>query len=174
MRVAKDKASRSPTAEQVLEQADALYHFARHVTRKATLAESLTRETLQSALGSLESVGKASSVKVGLFRALRDRQLEAARRDGLPPKDDALDPRAGAEFPRTDAELERLRSAAPEAIDAAVSHLSADARALVFLDLEGFSEDEMAEVLGTPAPGVRERLARARGALRSQLAESLR
>jgi RNA polymerase sigma-70 factor (ECF subfamily) len=54
-------------------------------------------------------------------------------------------------------------------IEEAMSSLTDDARLAVLLDLEGFSEAEMAECLGCAVGTVKSRLFRARAALRERL-----
>ena len=68
-----------------------------------------------------------------------------------------------------DVELDRLRKVVGAEIQAALMALSEDARTIVLLDLEGLTDQEMADVMGC-APGTgKSRLARARAALRRSL-----
>ena len=167
----------SPVARQALEHLDALHHFARHLSGSATEAEDLVQETYARALGAEASFSPGTNMRGWLFRILRNLYIDGRRRAKLAPIADADEEQAAERAPyaqeplRGDLEIEALRGVVAGAIEEALATLSPDARAVVLLDLEGFTETEVAEVLGCPLGTVKSRLARARDALRQRLVE---
>jgi RNA polymerase sigma-70 factor, ECF subfamily len=161
-----------------LAHADALYHLARHLTRHPADAEDLVQETYARAVRAVGRVAPGPELRAWLFRILRNAFLDLQRRGRRSPVDPRgdLDAAAGVAqaedgFLRSDAELERLRGIVGAEIEAALRTISDDARTIVILDVEGFTEAEVAEVMGCPVGTVKSRLARARAALRERLAE---
>jgi RNA polymerase sigma-70 factor (ECF subfamily) len=168
-----DKHSR--LMREALAHADGLHNLAYHLTRNAAEAQDLTQETYARAFGALAQFEEGTNLKAWLFRILRNTFLDQLRHEhrhrtegGLdtvlldpPPSEDALEPRQVQEV--MGRELERAMNA-----------LTEDARMAVLLDLEGFSETEMAEVLGCAAGTVKSRLFRARAALRERLRDRVK
>ncbi|HET7826336.1 MAG TPA: sigma-70 family RNA polymerase sigma factor [Anaeromyxobacter sp.] len=166
------------TPADALAHADALYHLARHLTRHAADAEDLVQETYARAFRALGRIAAGPELRAWLFRILRNAFLDLQRRARRSPVDarDDLDGLAGAApgeeaWLRGDAELERMRGIVGAEIEAALRTLPEDSRVVVLLDVEGFSEAEVGEVMGCPVGTVKSRLARARAALRERLSE---
>ncbi|HET9931721.1 MAG TPA: sigma-70 family RNA polymerase sigma factor [Polyangiaceae bacterium] len=159
----------------MLEQVDALYAFAYRLSRSGAEAEDLVQETFTRALAATQQFNPSSNLRAWLFTILRNAFIDARRRARRAPLPDesaiegASDP--NLELLRGDLELDRMRRLVGEDIEAALQQLSDDARTVVLLDLEGFTEAEIAGVMGCAAGTVKSRLARARAALRSKLAE---
>jgi len=159
-----------------LEHLDALHRFARWLTGGASEAEDLVQDTYARALGTSATLATGSNVRAWLFRIARNLYIDEARRKKKAPLAEADDHAAAdAVFAREplfgDAELDALRRVVAGSIERALEALPPDARAVVVLDLEGFTETEVAEVLGCALGTVKSRLSRAREALRRLLGE---
>lgn len=160
------------------DHADSLYNLARHLCRDPVEAEDLVQETYVRALAGRRGFTEGTDLRAWLFRILRNAFLERLRRQaragGVPefdPPEEDQEAEPPADALRGDADLERIRRLVAGDIEAALHRLSPDARAIVLLDVEGFSEREMATALDCPAGTVKSRLSRARGALRALLSD---
>ncbi len=81
---------------------------------------------------------------------------------------------AKADWPGAEMEQAQMRKLVAEDIGKALMRLSDDARAVIFLDLEGFTEAETSRILRCAVGTVKSRLARARGELRRLLKDHAR
>jgi RNA polymerase sigma-70 factor (ECF subfamily) len=168
-------------ANQALAHLDALYGFAWRLSHDRHIAEDLVQETFARGLAGSQSFEPGTQLKAWLFRILRNVFLDLRRREGRSPlraeregpQDGRLHERPLPGTPE-DANFEQLRGLVARDIEAALQALTDDQRAVVLLDLEGFSEQEIASVMDCAPGTVKSRLARARAALRLQLREYAR
>ena len=172
---------RAEIAAHALAYADTLYNLARYLTGGAADAEDLVQETYARAFGAADQYTPGTNLKAWLFRILRNAFVSQYRRQRSSPVMGALDtvdPRVAdapaEEWLRDDLELDRLRKIVAGEIEQALLTLTEDGRTVILLDLEGFSEREIAEVMGCAVGTVKSRLARARSALRHRLQDYAR
>jgi RNA polymerase sigma-70 factor (ECF subfamily) len=164
-------------AEAALEHVDALYRLARRLADSPEMAEDLLQDTYARALGAAESFEAGTNLRAWLFRILRNAHIDSSRRRRNSPIAPGFDEESCAETPdplRGDEELDLLKKVVSGDIERALKTLSSDARTVILLDLEGFTESEMSEVLGCALGTIKSRLARARAALRKQLCDYAR
>ena len=161
---------------EALAHADRLYNLGRRLTGNDADAEELVQETYVRALAGAHTFG-GGNLKAWLFKILRNTFVDLRRRNrAAPAPGDVEDVGAADDAPllRDDLELDRLRRLVGEEIEAALASLSDEARTIVLLDVEGFSESEVADVLGCPIGTVKSRLSRARLSLRQKLKDYAR
>lgn len=156
--------------------ADALYDHAWWLTRRVADAEELVQETYARALAGATTF-TGGNLKAWLFTILRHVHIDLHRRRRPQAALGELDVIDGAdERPlfRDDLELDRMKGLIAEDIEEALGALSDDARSIILLDVEGFTETEVAKMLGCPVGTVKSRLARARVLLRERLKDYAR
>ena len=162
---------RGRLGREAMQHLDALHDHGRYLTRNQAEAENLVQETYARALGAAATFN-GENLKAWLFRILRNAFIDSRRR--ARPQAPSFDPATLDDLPADDAgagegNLAQLRRVTASEIEAALYSLSDEARAIVLLDLEGFTETEVADILGCPLGTVKSRLSRARGALRAKL-----
>jgi len=170
--VVKDEPAGEPSlAERALEHVDALYGLAYHLCGNASDAEDLVQDTYARALAGAARFEDGTNLRAWLFRILRNCFIDRARRRNvvLEIPDDTLDARATE--PWDAAALDQLRYVTASEIVAAIATLPIEFRFVVYLDLEGFSEAETAEILRCAPGTVKSRLSRAKARLRAALKE---
>jgi RNA polymerase sigma-70 factor (ECF subfamily) len=153
---------------------DSLYAFAWRLAHDAQSADDLVQETFTRCLASGHGLPAGSNLKAWLFRVLRNAFIDQRRREARNPiryASDAAELDLAADSGK---ELEQLRNLQAQDIEAALRDLPEEQTIVVLLDLEGFSELEIAEVMGCAPGTVKSRLSRARAALRQRLQEYAR
>jgi RNA polymerase sigma-70 factor (ECF subfamily) len=162
-------------AESALDHLDALYGFAMSLARNEAEAEDLVQETYLRAVRAFGQLMPDSNLKGWLFAIMRNVWLNQLRHARSGPQFIELDadeesyarwPDAGA----TDPYSIYLRKVERCEVRAAIDSLPAHHREIIVLrDIEGFSYQQIANILGCPAGTVMSRLGRAREKLREML-----
>ena len=160
-----------------LEHLDALYGFAMTLTRNQTEAEDLVQETYLRAVRAFGRLMPDSNLKSWLFAIMRNAWLNQLRHTRGGPQfvelDAEEDDRAKwLDHVANDPHVVYIRKLEREEVRAAIESLPRAHREIVVLrDIEGFSYQQIASILGCPAGTVMSRLGRAREKLRRLLAE---
>jgi RNA polymerase sigma-70 factor (ECF subfamily) len=156
------------TRREALAYADALHGLARYLTGADSDADDLVQETYARAFAGAERFVEGTNLKAWLFRILRNTFVDGYRRRQSSPIDE------GASLPESSGAGGPLRAVAPADLQAAMMALSEEGRTTILLELEGFTEPEMASVLGCAVGTIKSRLARARAQLRRLLEDYAR
>jgi RNA polymerase sigma-70 factor (ECF subfamily) len=163
---------RDSREDAILAHADSLFNFAWRLSGDGAAAEDLVQETLVRAISATSAV-EVASLRAWLFRVLRNLYIDQRRRDRRSPvvtdSDRVDEAEAMHDYLRGDIEIDRLRKVVALDIERALLRLSEDHRAIILLDLEGFTEAETAEAVNCPLGTVKSRRTRARALLRAEL-----
>lgn len=169
--------------EQALPFLDQLYGAAMRMTRNPADAQDLVQETFGKAFGAFRSFQQGTNLKAWLYRILTNTYINTYRkkqRDPYKSSTDDLEEWQLGEAQSTTSTSRTSRSAEAEAIDHlpdstvkdALQSISEDFRLAVYLaDVEGFSYQEIADIMHTPVGTVMSRLHRGRRLLRERLTE---
>jgi RNA polymerase sigma-70 factor (ECF subfamily) len=171
--------------EQALVFMDQLYAAALRMTRNPADAGDLVQETYVKAYAAFASFTQGTNLKAWLYRILTNTFINTYRKNQRGPYqgtiDDLEDWQLGGAESLTQGRS--TRSAEAEAIDhlpdsdvkAALQSIPEDFRLAVYLaDVEGFSYQEIADIMKTPVGTVMSRLHRGRRLLRDLLADYAR
>jgi RNA polymerase sigma-70 factor (ECF subfamily) len=170
---------------QALAFMDQLYAAALRMTRNQADAGDLVQETYVKAYAAFASFEQGTNLKAWLYRILTNTFINIYRKTQRGPYqgtiDDLEDWQLGGAESLTQGRS--TRSAEAEAIDhlpdsdvkAALQSIPEDFRLVVYLaDVEGFSYQEIADIMKTPVGTVMSRLHRGRRLLRELLADYAR
>ncbi|WP_111718476.1 sigma-70 family RNA polymerase sigma factor [Homoserinimonas sp. OAct 916] len=167
--------------EQAMPFIDQLYGAALRMTRNPADAQDLVQETFVKAFSAFDSFQQGTNLKAWLYRILTNTFINSYRKKQREPFQGTIDEledwQMGGATSRT---ATASRSAEAEAIDHlpdstvkdALQSIPEDFRlAVYFADVEGFSYQEIAEIMKTPVGTVMSRLHRGRRMLRELLGE---
>jgi RNA polymerase sigma-70 factor (ECF subfamily) len=173
--VARAKAGDLRAFEQLIaEHKERVYQFALTCVKSPTEAEDLAQEALIKAYRGIGSFREDSSFSTWLFRIVKNTFLDDIKSRAGKEKQEtgAIDEEADLPSAGDTPERQLLRRLADGAVLDALAELVPEFRVVVTMfDVQGFSYDEIAEVLGIPIGTVKSRLARGRDALRASLFE---
>jgi RNA polymerase sigma-70 factor (ECF subfamily) len=167
--------------EQALPFMDQLYAAALRMTRNPADAQDLVQETFVKAFAAFKQFEQGTNLKAWLYRILTNTFINSYRKKQREPYQGTIDELedwqlGGAESTTAKAS----RSAEAEAIDhlpdtavkEALQAIPEDFRmAVYFADVEGFSYQEIADIMKTPIGTVMSRLHRGRRMLRDLLTD---
>ncbi|RWR25879.1 sigma-70 family RNA polymerase sigma factor [Agrococcus lahaulensis] len=180
----RDEAKRDDFVEQAMQYADQLYAAAMRMTRNPADAADLVQETLLKAYAAYDSFQQGTNLRAWLYRIQTNTYINTYRKQQRRPFEAPLDDLE--EWQIGDAEsftAMSSRSAEAEAIHRMPSGIVKDAlqqvpvdfrMAVYWVDVEGLSYAETAEVMETPVGTVMSRLHRGRKLLRGLLADYAR
>ena len=167
-------------------QLGAAYRFAYQLTRNEADAEDLLQDACFQACAKFIQFKRGTNFKAWLFRIVRNLQIDALRRkrrqpaleelrDQLPTyvESDELDRYHEQHFAREPYAIENeeiFYDLFGDEVNRFLSELTPEFRtALLLCDLEGFSYQEIGEILDCPIGTVRSRISRARSFLKEKL-----
>ena len=167
--------------EQALPYMDQLYAAALRMTRNPADAQDLVQETFVKAYAAFRQFQQGTNLKAWLYRILTNTFINTYRKKQREPYQGAIDELedwqlGGAEsFTSTttrSAEAEAIDHLPDSAVKDALQAIPEDFRmAVYFADVEGFSYQEIADIMKTPVGTVMSRLHRGRRMLRDLLTD---
>jgi RNA polymerase sigma-70 factor (ECF subfamily) len=153
----------------VMCHARSLLRVARRLTSGSDLAEDLVQESLLLAWRSFHQLRAGTSAKAWLFRILFNSFYAQGRKLRRSPDTVPLKAELGKVTPRVD---QTMMDQAME-LSRALDSLPVDHRTVLLLGVvEGFTCNEVAEILAVPVGTVMSRLSRARQSMRTRLTAS--
>ena len=165
--------------DQALPFIDQLYAAAMRMTRNPSDAQDLVQETFVKAFAAFKQFEQGTNLKAWLYRILTNTFINTYRKKQREPFQGTIDDLedwqlGGAESTTAvasrSAEAEAIDHLPDSAVKDALQSIPEDFRlAVYFADVEGFSYQEIAEIMKTPIGTVMSRLHRGRRLLRDLL-----
>lgn len=164
---------------EMIPHLDSLYNFAIRLTTDPIDAEDLVQDTIVKAFRFFGSYEKGTNAKAWLFRILKNSYINNYRKKSKQPQQVDYDEVStyyenvrSEQSDTTDMEDIMYRDMLDDHITRALQRLPEDFRTVVLLcDVEGFTYEEIANMLDVPIGTIRSRLHRGRNLLRVELEE---
>ena len=176
-----DSKSSPDFAAQALPFADQLYAAAMRLAKNPSDAADLVQETYLKAFQAFHQFEQGTNLKAWLYRILTNTYINLYRKRSKEGFQSAIDELEDWQLGETEsltqtsgrtAEAEALDRMPSSVVKDALNDLPEDFRMVVyFADVEGFSYQEIADIMGTPTGTVMSRLYRGRKLLRASLSE---
>ena len=170
--------------KEALPYLDQLYGAAMRLTRNTHDAEDLVQEAYAKAFASFHQYTQGTNIKAWLYRILNNTFISGYRKSKRQPQHTyTTDMEDWHEYAASthmssgldSAETEALENMEDSDVRQALEKLPSDRQMIVYLaDVEGFSYQEIAEIMNIPMGTVMSRLHRARRQLRSLLTDYAR
>lgn len=165
--------------EEIIPHLDAVYNFALRLTTDPNDAEDLVQDTIVKAYRFFSSYEKGTNAKAWLFRILKNSYINNYRKKSKQPNQVDYDEVAtfyetirAERTDTSDLEDRMFRDLIDDDISNALEELPEDFRTVVLLcDVEGFTYEEIANMLDVPIGTIRSRLHRGRNLLKDRLME---
>ena len=165
--------------EEIIPHMDALYNFALRLTTDPNDAEDLVQDTIVKAYRFFSSYEKGTNAKAWMFRILKNSFINNYRKTSKKPSQVDYDKVSSyyesvrAERTETsDLESLMFREMMDDDLSNALQRLPEDFRTVVLLcDVEGYTYEEIANMLDVPIGTIRSRLHRGRNLLKTELLE---
>ncbi len=155
---------------------DAVYRAARALCGSKEMADDLVQTTFLKAFGNFGSFKTNTNCKAWLMRILRNTWIDRLRRQKtagqhLPLDEELIEHKPGGIETVWSDPQDLLENFSDEQVIKALASLADDQRLTLFLiDVEGFSQEDVAKITGVAVGTVKSRTSRARTALRGHLA----
>jgi RNA polymerase sigma-70 factor (ECF subfamily) len=171
--------------DQAIPFMDQLYGAAMRMTRNPADASDLVQETFVKAFAAFRQFKQGTNLKAWLYRILTNTFINTYRKNQRNPYQGTIDELEDWQLGGAESVTQSIsaRSAEADAIDHLPSSAVKDAlqaipedfrMAVYFADVEGFSYQEIADIMKTPVGTVMSRLHRGRRLLRGLLADHAR
>lgn len=164
---------------EMIPHMDALYNFAIRLSNDPNDAEDLVQDTIVKAYRFFASYERGTNAKAWLFRILKNSYINNYRKQSKQPFQVDYDEIStyyesvrSERSDTTDMEEIMYRELLDDEVTRALNRLPEDFRTVVLLcDIEGFTYEEIANMLDVPIGTIRSRLHRGRNLLRSSLTQ---